>query len=151
MFISVVFTQLLPRTPNHFPLSRHWTRDRDFGPAIRDPRPLVKLVVVWMVKNASKWKQLWCHMNHVSFTQAFFASELIYQSTIIEFFSVKAGLLWKLKTHQNGIVDAMCFSMTMKTHTFENTLKWKGPSCLVYYRFLKIFVIFYLVHICVFL
>ena len=43
MFISVVFTQLLPRTPNHFPLPRHWTRDRDFGPATRDPRLLVKL------------------------------------------------------------------------------------------------------------
>ena len=28
-------------------------------------------------------------------------------------------------THQNGIVDAMCFSMTVKTHTFENTLMWK--------------------------
>ena len=41
MFISVVFTQLLPRTPNHFPLPRHWTRDRDFGPATAtlDPRP----------------------------------------------------------------------------------------------------------------
>ena len=44
MFISVVFTQLLPRTPNHFPLPRHWTRDRDFGPATRDPRLLVKLL-----------------------------------------------------------------------------------------------------------
>ena len=62
-FISLVFTQL-PRTPNHFPLPRHWTRDRDFGPATatlnprprhwtrdrdfgpatRDPRLLVKLV-----------------------------------------------------------------------------------------------------------
>ena len=52
-FISLVFTQL-PRTPNHFPLPRHWTRDRDFGPATatldprarlwtRDPRLLVKL------------------------------------------------------------------------------------------------------------
>ena len=41
MFISVVFTQLLPRTPNHFPLPRHWTRDRDFRPATAplDPRP----------------------------------------------------------------------------------------------------------------
>ena len=39
-FISLVFTQL-PRTPNHFPLPRHWTRDRDFGPATAtlDPRP----------------------------------------------------------------------------------------------------------------
>ena len=63
MFISVVFTQLLPRNPNHFPLPRHWTgdrdfgpatatldppprlwtRDRDFGPATRDPRLLVRL------------------------------------------------------------------------------------------------------------
>ena len=39
-FISLVFTQL-PRTPNHFPLRRHWTRDRDFGlaTATLDPRP----------------------------------------------------------------------------------------------------------------
>ena len=39
-FISLVFTQL-SRTPNHFPLPRHWTRDRDFGPATAtlDPRP----------------------------------------------------------------------------------------------------------------
>ena len=62
-----------------------------------------------------------------------------------------AGLVWKLKTHQNGIVDACVFifgsvrnlltiiynywimhvdangfSMTTKTHTFENTLVWKG-------------------------
>ena len=39
-FISLVFTQL-PRTPNHFPLPRHWTRDRDFGlaTATLDPRP----------------------------------------------------------------------------------------------------------------
>lgn len=97
------------------------------------------IVLVWMVKNASKWKQLRCHMYHMGFTRAFFASESIYQSTIIECFSVKAGLVWKLKTHQNGIVDAnwsMCFSMTKKTHTFENALVWKGPSCLVYYRFL---------------
>ena len=38
--MSVVFTQL-PQTPNHFPLPRHWTRDRDFGPATAtlDPRP----------------------------------------------------------------------------------------------------------------
>ena len=41
VFISVVFTLLLPRTPNHFPLPRHWTRDRDNGPATAtlDPRP----------------------------------------------------------------------------------------------------------------
>ena len=41
VFISVVFTQLLSRTPNHFPLRRHWTCNRDFGPAtaILDPRP----------------------------------------------------------------------------------------------------------------
>ena len=41
VFISVVFTQLLPRTPNHFPLPRLWTRDRDIGPATAtlDPRP----------------------------------------------------------------------------------------------------------------
>ena len=39
-FISLVFTQL-SRTPNHFPLPRHWTRDRDFGPATPtlNPRP----------------------------------------------------------------------------------------------------------------
>ena len=39
-FISLVFTQL-PRTPNHFPLPRHWTHDRDIGPATAtlDPRP----------------------------------------------------------------------------------------------------------------
>ena len=67
------------------------------------------IVLVWMVKNASKWKQLRCHMYHVGFTQAFFASESIYQSTIIECFSVKAGLVWKLKAHQNGIVDACVF------------------------------------------
>ena len=53
-FISLVFTQL-PRTPNHFPLPRHWTRDRDIGPATatldpdrdcgpatRDPRPATR-------------------------------------------------------------------------------------------------------------
>ena len=28
------------------PLPRHWTRDRDFGPATRDPRLLVKLIHV---------------------------------------------------------------------------------------------------------
>ena len=41
VFISVVCTQLSPRTPNNFPLPRHWTRDRDFGPATAtlDPRP----------------------------------------------------------------------------------------------------------------
>ena len=41
VFILVVFTRLLPRTPNHFPLPRHWTCDRDFGPATAtlDPRP----------------------------------------------------------------------------------------------------------------
>ena len=41
-FISVVFTQL-PRTPNHFPLPRLWTLDRDFGPTTPDSRLLVKL------------------------------------------------------------------------------------------------------------
>ena len=43
-FISVVFTQL-PRTPNHFPLPRLWTLDRDFGPTTPDSRLLVKLSV----------------------------------------------------------------------------------------------------------
>ena len=45
-FISLVFTQL-PRTPNHFPLPRLWTCDRDIRPATAtatvDPRLLVKL------------------------------------------------------------------------------------------------------------
>lgn len=126
------------------------------------------IVLVWMVQNASNRKQLWCHMYHMSFTQVFFATESIYQSTIIECFSVKASLVWKLKTHQNGILDAnnlvprvpgnevgmqidQCdFSTTTKTHTFENALVWKGPSCLVYYRFLTYLWFFYLVHICVF-
>ena len=83
MFISVVFTQLLPRTPNHFPLPRHWTRDRDigpatatldprprlwsrdcdFGPATRDPRLLVKLcVTIWDTQFCGIMKKLLkCH------------------------------------------------------------------------------------------
>ena len=58
--MSVVFTQLLPRTPNHFPLPRHWTRDRDFGPAPRDPRLLVKLLFWYLnsIEPASyRWNQ----------------------------------------------------------------------------------------------
>ena len=32
-----------PATATLDPRPRHWTRDRDFGPATRDPRLLVKL------------------------------------------------------------------------------------------------------------
>ena len=70
-FISLVFTQL-PRTPNHFLLPRHWTRDRHFGlatatldprPATRDPRLLVKLGGEWRDKRREKY----CQVLPVSF------------------------------------------------------------------------------------
>ena len=34
-----------PATATLDPRPRHWTRDRDFGPATRDPRLLVKLII----------------------------------------------------------------------------------------------------------
>ena len=56
---------------------------------------------------------IWCHMYHVGFTHAFFASESIYQSTLSKV------LVWKLKTSKRycgwKLIDVF----------FENTYFWE--------------------------
>ena len=89
VFMSVVFTQLLPRTPNHYPLPRHWTRDRDFRPATatldprprlwtRDPRLLVKLNGPFHLMNQPKFPEFW-----VEWKAPIFSSTLFVRATLV--------------------------------------------------------------------